>query len=99
MQTYFSIDTGGFDDHSHSGSHVLNLRVCIFVNYYWNQGMLVLVKTANFPLALHYFDIACRLGTICYGDGYYIEYHDVAFYFASMLQIIQGIPLEREVTI
>lgn len=59
----------------------------------------MLVKTANFPLALHYFDMACRPDTICYGDECYTEYHDVAFYVSSMLHIIQETSLEKEVAI
>jgi hypothetical protein len=55
----------------------------------------VLVQAANIPLALEYFDMACKPGTMYGSVRGSVKGHHVAFYTACMLRIILGTQREQ----
>ena len=103
--TFAVINMDGFDGGSrHTGCEEADRQVRIFANRCWEaknpeslfrQGIKVLVQAANIPLALEYFDLACKPGTM-YGSMYsWVEGHHVAFYAACMLRLILGTRSEQ----
>ena len=104
--TFAVIDMDGFDGGSrHTGSVEADRQVRIFANRCWEaknpeslfrKGIQVLVQAANIPLALEYFDMACKPGTL-YGSGRsLVEGHHVAFYAGCMLRMILGTREEQQ---
>jgi hypothetical protein len=98
--TFAVIDMDGFDGGSrYAGGVEADRQVRIFANRCWEaknpeslfrKGIQVLVQAANIHLALEYFDMACKPGTLYAPIHSLVEGHHVAFYAACMLRIILG---------
>ena len=100
------IDMDGFDGGSrHTGCVEADRQVRIFANRCWEaknpeslfrKGVQVLVQAANISLALEYFDMACKPGTLYGHFRTFVEGHHVAFYAACMLRMILETRVEQQ---
>lgn len=88
----------------HTGSAEADRQVQIFTNRCWEatnpeslfrMGIQVLALAAIIPLALDYFNIACKPGALLGPCCSLVEGHHVAFYTASMLRLILGTQSEQ----
>ena len=104
--TFAVINMDGFDGGSrHTGSVEADRQVRIFANRCWEaknpeslfrKGIQVLVQAANIPLAMEYFDMACKPGTLFGPSRSLVDGHHVAFYAVCMLRIILGTRDEQQ---
>jgi hypothetical protein len=100
------IDMDGFDGGSRpTGCMEADRQVRIFANRCWEaknpeslfrMGIQVLVQAANIPLALEYFDAACKPGTLYGSRPSLVVGHHVAFYAACMIRMILGPRAEQQ---
>jgi hypothetical protein len=105
LSTYAVIDMDGFGGGYRNTSSVESDRqVLIFTNRccvaknlesLFRMGIQALALAANIPLALEYFDMACKPRTSFGACRSLVEGHHVAFYTACMMRMLLGTRAEQ----
>ena len=103
--TFAVIDMDGFGSaYRPTGSAEADKKVQLFTDRCWEaknpeslfrMGMQVMALAANIPLALEYFEMACKPGTLYGPRRSLVEGHHVAFYAACMMRMLLGTRAEQ----